>query len=187
MNFVDEYVIQKVVTADNTYESAVALSGSDNNSEPSDYLGTDDFDSDDETPLSNLVKDNSSNNKNDNLNSLQSNKKRKTQREYRWRSMKDRTSITQNINFSDNRMSDIEKLKLVIDYFKIFFTDEMIKHIAHHTNLHSAQQNITKDSIATDKDEMERYIGILLKCLLYKLPIIECTGKLIHGMTKYVL
>ena len=37
LNFVDEYVIQKVVTADNTYESAVALSDSDNNFEPSDY------------------------------------------------------------------------------------------------------------------------------------------------------
>ena len=74
-----------------------------------------------------------------------------------------RTSITQNISFSDNRMSDIEKLKLVIDYFKIFFTDEMIKHIAHHTNLYSVQQNITKGSIATDKDEMERCLGILLK------------------------
>ena len=64
--------------------------------------------------------------------------------------MKDRTSITQNINFSVNRMSDIEKLKLVIDYFNIFFTDEMIKHPIKH-------------------------------------PIIECTGNLIHGMTKYVL
>ena len=53
--------------------------------------------------------------------------------------MKDKTSITQNINFNDNRMSGIEKLKLVIDDFKIFFTDEMIKHIAHHTNLYSAQ------------------------------------------------
>ena len=81
LNFVDEYVIQKVVTADNTYESDVAPSDSDNNFEPSDYSGTDDFNSDDETPLSNLVKDNSSNNKNDNLNSLQSNEKRKTQRE----------------------------------------------------------------------------------------------------------
>ena len=70
--------------------------------------------------------------------------------------MKDRTSTTQNVNFSDNRMSDTEKLKLVRDYFKIFFTEEMIKHIAHHTNLDSAQQNITKGSIATDKEEMER-------------------------------
>ena len=77
LNFVDEYVIQKVVTADNTYESDVAPSDSDNNFEPSDYSGTDDFNSDDETPLSNLVKDNSSNNKNDDLNSLQSNKKGK--------------------------------------------------------------------------------------------------------------
>ena len=77
LNFVDEYIIQKVVTADNTYESDVAPSDSDNNFEPSDYSGTDDFNSDDETPLSNLVKDNSSNNKNDDLNSLQSNKKGK--------------------------------------------------------------------------------------------------------------
>ena len=170
LNFVDAYVIQKVVTADNTYESAVGLSESDTNFKPSDYSGTDHFDSDDETPLSNLVKDNSSNNKNDNLNSLQSNKKRKTQLEYRWRSMKDRTSITQNVNFSDNRMSDTEKLKLVRDYFKIFFTDEMIKHIAHHTNLYSAQQNITKGSIATDKDEMERCLGILLKMSVIQAP-----------------
>ena len=73
LNFADEYVIQKVVTADNTYESDVALCGSDNNFEPSDQSGTDDLNSDDETPLSNLVKGNSSNNKNDNLNSLQSN------------------------------------------------------------------------------------------------------------------
>ena len=123
MNFVDEYVIQKVVTADDTFESDVAPSDSDNNFEPSDYSGTDDFDPDAETPLSNLVKDNSSNNKNDNLNSLQSNKKRKTRQEYRWRSMKSRTSITQNISFSDNGMSDFGKLKLGIDYFKIFFTD----------------------------------------------------------------
>ena len=36
LNFADEYVIQKVVTADNTYESDVALCDSDNNFEPSD-------------------------------------------------------------------------------------------------------------------------------------------------------
>ena len=117
MNYVDEYVIQKVVTTDNTYESDVAPSDSDNNFEPSDYSGTDNFDSDDETPLSNLVKDNGNNEKNDNLNSLQSNKNRKTQREYKWRSTNNKTSITQNINISDNTISDIEKLKLVIDCF----------------------------------------------------------------------
>ena len=36
LNFADEYVIQKVVTADNTYESDVPLCDSDNNFEPSD-------------------------------------------------------------------------------------------------------------------------------------------------------
>ena len=71
LNFADEYIMQKVVTADNTDESDVAPFDNDKNFEPSDYSGTDDFDSDSETPLSNLVKDNS-NNKNDNLNSLQS-------------------------------------------------------------------------------------------------------------------
>ena len=45
----------------------------------------------------------------------------------------------------------------------MFFTDEMLKHTAHHTNLHSAQQNITKGIIATEKEEIGRYIGILLK------------------------
>ena len=165
LNFADEYVIQKIVTADNTYESDVTPSDSDKNFEPSDYSGTDDFYSDDEIPLSDLANDNSSNKKYDNLNSIQSNEKKKTQREYRWMGMKERTSITQNINFSDNRMSDIEKLKLVVDYFKMLFkcSDEMFKHIVHHTNLYSAHQNITKVSSATDKDEIERYIGLLLK------------------------
>ena len=52
----------------------------------------------------------------------------------------------------------------------MFFTDEMFKHIAHHANLHIAQQNITKGSIATDKDQIERYIGILLKMFIIQAP-----------------
>ena len=54
LNFNDEYVIQKVVTADNTYGSDV---DNDNNFERSDYSGPDDFDSNDETSLSNLLKE----------------------------------------------------------------------------------------------------------------------------------
>ena len=66
LNFVDEYIIQKVVLQIIRINlmlhhlTLVIILNQD------DY----DFDSDDETPLSNLVKDNSSNNKNDNLNSL---------------------------------------------------------------------------------------------------------------------
>ena len=52
----------------------------------------------------------------------------------------------------------------------MFFTDEMFKHIAHHANLHIAQQNITKGSIATDKDQIEWYIGILLKMFIIQAP-----------------
>ena len=47
--------------------------------------------------------------------------------------------------------------------FQNFFTDEMLKHIAHRTNLCSVQQNITKGTIAAQKDEIERYISMLLK------------------------
>ena len=112
LNFVEyvEYAIQKVVTAGNTYESDVAPSESDNKFKTKSLL---------ETSLLNLVKVGSSNNKNDNLNSLQTNKNKKTQGDYKWRSMKERTSITRNSNFSDNGMSDIEELKVVIDYLKI--------------------------------------------------------------------
>ena len=38
--------------------------------------------------------------------------------------MKKRTSINQNTNFSDKRISDTEELELVTDYFKMFFIDE---------------------------------------------------------------
>ena len=62
-----------------------------------------------------------------------------------------------------NGMNDIEKLELVTDYFKVFFSDEILEHIVDHKNLNSVQQNITKGNIATDKDEIERYLGILLK------------------------
>ena len=82
-------------------------------------------------------------------------------------------------------MSDIEKLKLAIDYFKMFFTDEMLTRIAHHTNLYSAQQNINKASIATGKDEIGRYIGILLKMSIIQAPYYRMYWE--THVTKYVL
>ena len=84
-------------------------------------------------------------------------------------------------------MRDIEKLKLVIDYFKRFFTDEMLKHIAHHTNLNSAQQNIAKGIIAIDKDEIEKYIGILLKTSIIQAPYYRMYWETDTSMTTYVL
>ena len=52
----------------------------------------------------------------------------------------------------------------------MFLTNEMLTHIAHHTNLYSAQQNITKSRTAADKDEIERYIGTLLKMPIKQAP-----------------
>ena len=67
-------------------------------------------------------------------------------------------------------MNDIEKLELVTDYFKVFFSDEILEHIVDHKNLNSVQQNITKGNIATDKDEIERYLGILFKMSIIQAP-----------------
>ena len=100
-------------------------------------------------------------------------------------SMKDKTSITQNINFNDNRMSGNEKLKLVIDDFKIFFTDEMIK-LLHITQIYTVLSKILPKIALQQMKWKDTYVSCL-KCLLYKHPIIEYTGKLIHGMIKYVL
>ena len=69
-----------------------------------------------------------------------------------------------------NRMNDIEKLELVTDYFKVFFSDEILEHIVDHKNLNCVQQNITKGNIATDKDEIERYLGILFKMSIIQAP-----------------
>ena len=52
----------------------------------------------------------------------------------------------------------------------MFFTDEMLKHITHHKNVYSVQQNVTHGSIATNKDEIEWYIGILLKMSIIQTP-----------------
>lgn len=46
----------------------------------------------------------------------------------------------------------------------------MLKHIAHHTNLNSSQQNIAKGNIAIGKDEIEKYTGILLKMFIIQAP-----------------
>ena len=90
LNFVDEYIIQKVVTADNTYETDVAPSDSDNNFEPSDnsalliLILTMKHRCQIYSKIIIVIT------KTVNLNSLQSKKKKKgkSQREYRWRIMK---------------------------------------------------------------------------------------------------
>ena len=52
-------------------------------------------------------------------------------------------------------------------YFKQFFDDDLIKHIADQTNLYSVQ--CTGKSINVDGNEIEQYFGILLLMNVIKL------------------
>ena len=53
-------------------------------------------------------------------------------------------------------------------YFKMFFDDDLIENIVAQTNIYSMQQSGT--SIATNKHEIEKYIGIIMTMLYVKLP-----------------
>ena len=52
-------------------------------------------------------------------------------------------------------------------YFKQFFDDDLIKHIADQTNLYSVQ--CTGKSINVDENEIQQYFGILLLIFVIKL------------------
>ena len=53
-------------------------------------------------------------------------------------------------------------------YFKQFFDDKLIKHIADQTNLYSVQ--CTGKSINVDENKLEQYFGILILMSVIKLP-----------------
>ena len=62
-----------------------------------------------------------------------------------------------------------------MEYFKQFVDDQLIAHISEQTNLYSVQTN--GSSVATDSNEIEQYIGVLLIMGIYKIPSTECTGQ----------
>ena len=60
-----------------------------------------------------------------------------------------------------------------MNYFKMFFDNDMINHIAVHTNLYSAHQCSTNNvtpSIVTTFNEIERFLGVLLKMCVIQAP-----------------
>ena len=62
-------------------------------------------------------------------------------------------------------------MSIIIDLFqKRLFDDEMINLICEETNLYSAQCNVNKGAIGTCKDEIEKYLGILIMMSLIKAP-----------------
>ena len=67
-------------------------------------------------------------------------------------------------SFSDPLLTEISPYM----YFKQFFDDELIKHIADQTNLYSVQ--CTGKSINVNENEIEQYFGILILMSVIKLP-----------------
>ena len=87
----------------------------------------------------------------------------------RWRK---RTSPKFDVNFKGQELPPPPNEALnPVDYFKQFFSEDLIQHIAEQTNLYSVQQ--TGASIQTSKSEMEQYIGILIMMSIIKLPQIR--------------
>ena len=66
--------------------------------------------------------------------------------------------------FPDPPVEEVSPLQ----YFKLFFDDQLISHIADQSNLYAVQQ--TGRSHNTNSNEIEQYIGILLMMGIIKLP-----------------
>lgn len=62
-----------------------------------------------------------------------------------------------------------EELESPVDYFKFFFTEDLITFITEQTNLKSIQVNVNKPVNATNA-EMEQFIGIIIFTSLVHLP-----------------
>lgn len=84
--------------------------------------------------------------------------------------LKTNRNIQQNTNFTGIDLSinnTVHELQAAITYFKMFFSDKMISHIAYRTNLYSAQTNIENGSFGVVKNNVERYIGVLIRMLIF--------------------
>lgn len=74
-------------------------------------------------------------------------------------------------SFSGPAFSEVSDIHSPYKYFKHFFDDELLKHIAEQTNIYCAQEKTSKNlrckCIDTDKDEIEQLIGVLLFMGIY--------------------
>ena len=47
--------------------------------------------------------------------------------------------MAENTEFTDKIENEVFEVQTRVTYFKMFFEDDMLGHIAHHTNLYSSQ------------------------------------------------
>lgn len=64
-----------------------------------------------------------------------------------------------------------ECVKTPLQYFNSLFTEEMIQHIAHHTNLYSAQE--LGDPMNCSPEEIEMFLAMLLAMGVFSFPAME--------------
>ncbi|KAL7631295.1 UNVERIFIED_CONTAM: hypothetical protein RMT77_018402 [Armadillidium vulgare] len=77
-------------------------------------------------------------------------------------------------DFLGSQFSLPEKVLTPLEYFKNFFSKDLMDHIAEQTNIYCIQEKINKNLncslIHTDKNEIEQFLGILLFMGIYPLP-----------------
>ncbi|XP_069025011.1 piggyBac transposable element-derived protein 3-like [Embiotoca jacksoni] len=71
----------------------------------------------------------------------------------------------------ESRFEPPEAVKTPFQYFKMLFTDQMIEHIAHHTNLYSAHE--LGDPIKTSPEDIEDFLARLLFMGVFNFPALE--------------
>ena len=205
LKFVNEKAVQNII-GDNTYNSDVDVSDSDIDFSHAITGSDDNFDSEDEEPLSKHVPSalnntsadasNASNAVNFDSEDEESLSKhapsssntsvdasttvksgKKNARQYRWRA-KNIKDLNENTIFidEDSPPSDDFECSTPLSYFKMFFDENMLDHTVLQTNIYSTQCNINRDAIGIDKAELERYLGILLTMSVISAPYYGSIG-----------
>ena len=76
--------------------------------------------------------------------------------------------------FTGKKFEPVHEIPPPISYFKNFFDDDLIQHIADQSNLYCTQQklkmNLKCSHIQTDKDEIEQLLGVFLYMGIFPVP-----------------
>ena len=117
------------------------------------------YGSDDDSPLADIIP----------LAGVNNDTKSNAQYTYRWR--KGRPPAARIFSFrGDEILPRYENLANPIDHCEMFFDSGMVMLLVDQTNLYSAQSNINRGSIGTCEDEIENFLGILLRMCIVQMP-----------------
>ena len=98
-------------------------------------------------------------------NNTETSKNKKNKRSYRWRYTNNQP-LSINTEHTVQITPEVDEVKTPLD----FFDDDMISLIADQINLYSAQNDIAKGSVATNSEEIQNYLGILLRMCVVHMP-----------------